>query len=151
VKLLSHGDTALAVEFGERIDRAVSERVLALHERLAQTLPPGVVELVPTFRSLMVQYDPLRTSRGELSQLLERMLRGLDGTRPAARRWSIPVCYDPVFGLDLREVASRTGLAPADVIACHSALVYPGPGSRRHATLRRAGVGRARQREPAHR
>lgn len=124
VKLLSHGDTALAVEFGERIDRAVSERVLALHERLTQTLPPGVVELVPTFRSLMVHYDPLRTSRAELSRLLERMLRGLEGARPAARRWSIPVCYDPAFGLDLREVASRTGLTPADVIACHSAPVY---------------------------
>jgi KipI family sensor histidine kinase inhibitor len=124
VKLLSHGDTALAVEFGERIDRAVSERVLALYERLAQTLPPGVVELVPTFRSLMVHYDPLRTSRAELSQLLERTLRGLEGARPAARRWSIPVCYDPAFGLDLQEVASRTGLAPADVIACHSAVIY---------------------------
>jgi inhibitor of KinA len=124
VKLLSHGDTALAVEFGERIDQAVSERVLALYERLAQTLPPGVVELVPTYRSLMVHYDPLLTSRAALSQLLERMLPGLEGARPAARRWSIPVCYDPACGMDLLDVASRTGLAPADVVACHSAIVY---------------------------
>lgn len=124
IKFLSHGDTALAVEFGDRIDRAVSERVLALHARLAQTLPPGVVELLPTFRSLLVHYDPLRTSRAELSQLLERMLRGLESFAPAARRWSIPVCYDLAYGLDLREVASRTGLAPAEVIARHSAVVY---------------------------
>ena len=124
VKLLSHGDTALAVEFGEGIDRAVSECVLALHDRLVQAPPPGVIELVPTFRSLMVHYDPLRTSRTELSQVLERMLRGLEGTRSAARRWSIPVCYDPACGLDLHEVASRTGLAPAAVVACHSAVVY---------------------------
>ncbi len=124
VKLLSHGDTALAVELGERIDRAVSERVLALYQRLAQAPPPGVVELVPTFRSLMVHYDPLRTSRAALSQLLEHMLRGLEATLPAARRWSIPVCYDPAFGLDLPEVAARTGLAPAEVIARHSAPAY---------------------------
>ena len=124
VKLLSHGDTALAVEFGERIDRAVSEQVLALHDHLAQAPPPGVVELVPTFRSLMVHYDPLRTSRAQLSQVLERTLQGLEGARPAARRWSIPVCYDAAYGLDLHEVASRTGLAPADVVACHCAVVY---------------------------
>jgi KipI family sensor histidine kinase inhibitor len=124
VRFLSHGDTALAVEFGDRIDRAVSERVLALHDRLAQTPPPGVVELLPTFRSLLVHYDPLRTSRAELSQLLERMLQGLEGTSPASRRWSIPVCYDPAYGLDLQEVASRTGLDPAEVIARHCSVVY---------------------------
>jgi inhibitor of KinA len=124
VKLLSHGDTALAVEFGERIDRALSEQVLALHDRLAQAPPSGVVELVPTFRSLMVHYDPLRTSRVQLSQALERALGDLESSRPAARRWNIPVCYDPACGLDLHEVAARTGLAPADVVACHSAVVY---------------------------
>ena len=124
VKFLSHGDTALAVEFGDRIDRAVSARVLALHDRLAQKLPAGVVELVPTFRSLMVHYDPLRTSRAQLAQLLEHTLQAPQITSPGSRRWRIPVCYDPAYGLDLGEVASRTGLAPAEVIARHSAVVY---------------------------
>ena len=123
-KFLSHCDSAVAVEFGDRIDRAVSERVLALHDRLTQKPPPGVVELVPTFRSLMVHYDPLRTSRAELTQLLERTLRGLEGTSPKARRWSIPVCYDPAYGLDLREVASRTGLDATEVIARHCSVAY---------------------------
>lgn len=124
VKLLSHGDTALAVEFGERIDRALSERVLALYERLAQSMPPGVVELVPTFRSLMVHYDPLRTSHADLARRLEGLCSGLEGARLASRLWNIPVCYEPVFGLDLQEVASRTGLTPADVVECHSGTTY---------------------------
>jgi inhibitor of KinA len=123
-KFLSHGDAALAVEFGERIDRALSERVLALYQRLAQAPPPGVVELVPTFRSLMVHYDPLRTSRAELAQLLEGMVHRLEGAARKARRWNIPVCYDPAYGLDLREVASRTGLDPVEVIARHCSVVY---------------------------
>lgn len=124
VKLLSHGDTALAVEFGERIDRAISERVLALHGRLQDALPPGVVELVPTFRSLMVHYDPLRTTRAALARQLERMLSAQDAGPPAARRWRIPVCYDPAFGLDLEEVSARTGLDPSAVIERHSAERY---------------------------
>ena len=124
VRLLPNGDTALAVEFGERIDRATSERVLALHDRLAHAALPGVVELLPTFRSLMVHYDPLRTSHAELSRRLERLLDGLEAVRPAARRWTIPVCYDPAFALDLEEVAARTGLTPAEVVEQHSTTTY---------------------------
>lgn len=124
VKLLSNGDTALAVEFGERVDRGTSERVLALHDRLADASLPGVVELLPTFRSLMVHYDPVRTSRAELWRRIEPLLAGLEEVRPAARRWTIPVCYDPAFALDLEEVATRTSLTPAEVIEHHSATTY---------------------------
>ena len=123
-RLLSNGDTALAVEFGERIDRATSERVLALYGRLARAALPGVVELLPTFRSLMIHYDPARTSHGSLARELAPMLEGLEGVKPATRRWTIPVCYDPQLALDLDEVAARTGLAPAEVIALHSATTY---------------------------
>ena len=86
---------------------------------------PGVVELLPTFRSLMVHYDPLRTSRAELARRIEplaRRARGRCARRPAAGR--IPVCYDPAFALDLEEVATRTGLAPAEVVEHHSATIY---------------------------
>ena len=124
VRLLSSGDTALAVEFGERIDRATSARVLALHDRLTGAAFPGVVELLPTFRSLMVHYDPLRTSRAELARRIEPLLAGLEAVQPATRRWTIPVCYDPAFALDLEEVATRTGLAPAEVVEQHSAATY---------------------------
>jgi KipI family sensor histidine kinase inhibitor len=124
VRLLPNGDTALAVEFGERIDRATSERVLALHDRLARAALPGVVELLPTFRSLMVHYDPLRTSRAEVARRIQPLLDGLEGVSPVARRWTIPVCYDPAFALDLQEVATRTGLAPAEVVEHHSATTY---------------------------
>ena len=124
VKLLSNGDTALAVEFGERVDRGTSERVLALHDRLSHAALPGIVELLPTFRSLMVHYDPVRTSRAELWRGIEPLLAGLEGVHPAARRWTIPVCYDPAFALDLAEVATRTGLTPAEVIECHSRMTY---------------------------
>jgi KipI family sensor histidine kinase inhibitor len=124
VRLLPNGDTALAVEFGERIDRATSERVLALHDRVARARLPGVVELLPTFRSLMVHYDPVRTTHAALAQAIVPLAAGLEGAKPAARRWTIPVCYDPEFALDLEEVATRTGLTSAGVIEHHNATTY---------------------------
>jgi KipI family sensor histidine kinase inhibitor len=123
-RLLPNGDTALTVEFGERIDRATSERVLALHERVARAALPGVVELLPTFRSLMVHYDPARTTHAALADAIAPLAAGLEGVKPAARRWTLPVCYDPSFALDLDEVAARTGLTPAEVIEHHSATTY---------------------------
>src|SRR5688572_12241367 len=59
VRFLPSGDTALVVEFGERIDRALNERVLRLNAAVRAACVPGIVETVPTFRSLMVHYDPL--------------------------------------------------------------------------------------------
>ena len=62
-RFLPAGDTALVVEFGDEIDRAMSERVLRLAEQVRNAAIAGVIETVPTFRSLMVHYDPLVTTR----------------------------------------------------------------------------------------
>ena len=58
-RVLSAGDTALTIELGEGIDRRISALVLALTRRLNERLLRGVVETLPTLRSLTVYYDPL--------------------------------------------------------------------------------------------
>jgi KipI family sensor histidine kinase inhibitor len=119
-RYLPCGDTALAVEFGDRVDERLSGLVLALARRLAAAAVPGVVETVPTFRSLMVHYDPLRLSHAELEGRLAPLLEGLEAAPSAGRRWRIPACYDESLGLDLADVARRTGLSVPEVIARHS-------------------------------
>src|SRR5207237_551016 len=74
VRFLSAGDRALVVEFGDRIDRALSDDVLRLDQRLRSSELPGVVEIVPTFRSLMVHYDPLATTRAALEHTITSLL-----------------------------------------------------------------------------
>lgn len=123
-RFLPSGDTALVIEFASVIDRQVSGLVLALAERLQAAAIPGVVELVPTFRSLMVHYDPLRLSQAELRRRLEPMTAGVEPAERAGRRWHIPACYDPSLGLDLHDVASRTGLTPSQVVERHSAVTF---------------------------
>ena len=65
-RFLPAGDTALVVEFGDRVDQSLSGLVLALAHRLEEAAIPGVIETVPTFRSLMVHYDPLQLMQAEL-------------------------------------------------------------------------------------
>ena len=124
VRFLSVGDRALAVEFGDTIDRRLSRQVLRLDRAVRAAPPPGVVETVPTFRSLMVHYDPLATSRADLEQAITALVDGGEAADADARLWHIPVCYAGEFAPDLDEVARLAGLAADDVVALHSGRHY---------------------------
>ena len=120
VCFLSAGDRALVVEFGDRVNRTLSERVLRLDAMIRSNPPVGTVETVPSFRSLAIYYDPLLTSQGELRRAIAPLLDLGDDPRAGARLWHVPVCYEGEFGPDLAEVARLTGSTPHDVVALHS-------------------------------
>lgn len=129
VRYLSCGDTAFTVEFGNEISPEINGRVMALHAAIARACDAGeitgVVETVPTMRSLMVTYDPLSTSRADLQPKVDALIaRGLP-TGMASRRVTIPCCYDDrEFAPDLEEVAERTGKTAEQVIATHLASPF---------------------------
>jgi KipI family sensor histidine kinase inhibitor len=129
VRYLSCGDTACTVEFGNEISPDINGRVMALHAAIAQAREAGeisgVVETVPTMRSLMVTYDPLSTSRADLQPQVDALIaRGLPADA-ATRQVTVPCCYDdPEFAPDLAEVAQRTQKSPEDVIAAHLASPF---------------------------
>ena len=125
-RLLDAGDGAVTIEFGDRIAPDLVARVRALDQALEAAMLrgdlPGVTETMPTFRSLTVLYDPLRTTRAALDPALSALLRQAD--RPplgSGRRWRLPVCYGDAFGADLADVAAATGLAPEAVVQMHAA------------------------------
>ena len=124
-RLLTAGDTALVVEFGDRIDRRVNQKVLALARRVAEARIDGIIETVPTFRSLMIYYEPLVLGRDSLAAHIDDiMMRGLRVVEGAGRAWHIPVCYDERLAPDLLEVAAATRLDPDEIVARHSAVTY---------------------------
>jgi len=123
-KYLPAGDTALVVEFGDRVDRTSSGHVVALAQKLRDLAVPGIVEMVPTFRSLMVHYDPLRLRQTDLRARITPLVDGMPAGEQVGRRWRLPVCYDESLGPDLADVSARTGLSVADVIAGHSSVVH---------------------------
>jgi inhibitor of KinA len=124
VRFLSAGDRALVIELGNRIDRALSRDVLRLNAIIRSRALRGVVETVPTFRSLMVHYDPLITGRAELEGAITSLLDGEHELGVPARQWRIPVCYEGGFAPDLAEVAQLSGLAADEVVTLHSTTRY---------------------------
>lgn len=114
------GDCALTVEFGDSIDRKLSARVMALHLALKERGLPGMVETVPTFRSLLVHYDPLIVSQTVLQDALAELLTEQPGTVGPSDVVKLPVCYGGEFGRDIEDVATAKGISPEDVIRLHS-------------------------------
>ncbi len=123
-KVLTAGDTALVIEFGDAVDRALSAWVLALARRLDEAHIAGVIETVPTFRSLMVYYDPIALPAAELIARIEALMDGVEPTSATGRLWRLPVCYDGDLAPDLDDVAARTGLTRAAAIDRHAEVTY---------------------------
>jgi KipI family sensor histidine kinase inhibitor len=124
VRFLPAGDTALVVEFGEEVDRAVSDRVIALADAVEAAAVPGVIELVPTFRSLMIHYDPTRLGAAELEAVVTPLVDAPVTVPHRGRLFLLPVAYGGEFGPDLAEVAVRTRLTPDEVIRLHTSVTY---------------------------
>jgi KipI family sensor histidine kinase inhibitor len=123
-KISPAGDTALVVEFGEQIDRQVNARVLGLAHHLNEARFGGVIEVVPTFRSLMIHFDPMILSGATLGARVAQLAQRPWPSETAGRCWRLPICYDAAFALDLEIVARRTGLSSAQLIEHHSAETY---------------------------
>ena len=123
-RILPAGDTALVVEFGDSIDRNINAKVLALAQRLNEVRLEGIIEWVPTFRSLLVHYDPHLLPIGSLNAHIAELMLDLQIKERSGRSWHLPVCYDARLAPDIDEVASRTGLSPVQVVECHSTATY---------------------------
>ena len=125
VRFLTAGDCAVTVELGDGISVAVNRRIRALSLALEKSPIPGVVETVPTYRSLMVHYDPGVIAYPALEKALRGLTGGLDqAVLPPSDVLEIPVLYGGEVGPDLAFVAEHCGKTPDEVIALHSAPEY---------------------------
>src|SRR6202171_2704791 len=99
-RILPSGDSAITVEFSRNIDDAANQRVLALDRTLARESVSGVTETVPTYRSLLVHYDPVQIGFDALSEKLVSLAQQPVPPETTTRRWRIPVVYGGEAGRD---------------------------------------------------
>ncbi|MFI3249906.1 MAG: 5-oxoprolinase subunit PxpB [Eubacteriales bacterium] len=125
VRFLLGGDCAITVEFGNEIRPEINHKIRALSFSLAKSGISGVRELVPTYRSLMIHYDPEILSYSTLVHHLEVLLQGLEEVAlPPSTVLEIPVLYGGEGGPDLDFVGSYNGKSAQEVIDLHSSAEY---------------------------
>lgn len=124
LRVLPCGDAALIVEFADTVDADVNARVLALDASIARESLSSIIETVPTYRSLLVHYDPGAIDFATLSTRLHALAESSRAVEPASATWRIPVVYGGAFGADLESVAARHGLTPQELVERHAMPVY---------------------------
>lgn len=123
-RLLPSGDSAITVEFSRNIEDAANRRVLALDRLLAREPVAGVTETVPTYRSLLVHYDPVQIGFDALGAKLAALAQLPVPPTTTTRRWRIPVVYGGEHGIDLEDVARALNTTPDEIVARHVAGDY---------------------------
>src|SRR3989475_8161947 len=126
VRFLPAGDLAVLVEFDEEISVEVNTRVRALEFLIQQKGLTGVVETVPTFRSLLVYYDPRAVGYDAVcASITELLPQAGAAVLPPPRLVELPCCYeDPALGFELQAAATRLGISTAELVKLHSGAEY---------------------------
>jgi len=126
------GDCAALVNFGNTIDPDINQRVLSLHEALAQSSFNCFIESVPAYASLAVFYDTQKIAKHTNSSpyafvknhLLAMLAQDNIANEAIKSIINIPVCYDAEFGIDLHYMAEYHRLTINEIISLHTAIVY---------------------------
>jgi len=119
------GDQALLVEFEPEISIRVNMKVRALQYAFEQLKLPGVTELVPTYRALLIHYDSLRLSYKKLTEIVEKQVENLGEVKlPKAIVTEIPVLYEGEYAPDLEEIAKIEKKTEEEIIKIHSQSDY---------------------------
>lgn len=132
MQLIPLGDCAVLVVVKEKSSMAALQSVTQLAAALRKLSPAGVTDVVPSFCTVTVHYDPVRLPSGEGTPVARVMawIRSAFAAgpkaagRPVSREVTVPVCYGGEGGPDLADVSSHTKLSEAEVIRVHSKGIY---------------------------
>jgi inhibitor of KinA len=125
LRFLPAGDLALSVELGDDISVDVNTRVRALEFLIGQKALRGVVETVPSYRALLVYYDPGVVGYDALCAVLGGLAEQAGATAmPPAREVELPCCYGGELGPDLADAARRLDLSPDELVRLHAGAEY---------------------------
>jgi KipI family sensor histidine kinase inhibitor len=122
----SAGEQAFIIYFGDRISEGISKQVCAMATRVRRSLGCGMIDLIPSYASLLVLYDPLQVGHSEIRRMLEDCLKQPSTATEDApgREVTLPVFYSAEAGPDLLSLAQAKDLSLEDVIRLHHERVY---------------------------
>jgi KipI family sensor histidine kinase inhibitor len=125
VKILTAGDSSILIQFGNSIDPEINGKIAATVQLMREQHIEGVVDIIPAFCSLLINYDPRVISYDRMRTRMEQILSMeiASGTRKK-KVYEIPVCYGGSFGPDLATIAEHAGLSPQEVIDIHASTDY---------------------------
>lgn len=125
IKILTAGDSSLLIEFGKEISPEINKRISATVQLMKEQHIEGVVDVIPAFASLLINYDPRVIAYDKLVKRMKHLLKMDAKVETGKKRiFEIPVCYGGEFGPDLENIAKHANLTEQEVIDIHSSRDY---------------------------
>lgn len=126
IKILTAGDSALLIEFKQRIAPEINAQVTAFAHLLREQHIEGVMDIISAFASIMINYDPRIIGYRDLKERLVTLckIEACEQAGFSPRVFEIPVCYGGEYGPDISNIAKNAGLSEQDVIEIHSSKDY---------------------------
>ena len=120
------GDRAISIDFGQVSAPKINRHVRQTIERIKELQLDGIIELVPTYCALLVEYDAMLYSYSDICNIIEPTLEeGMtDTTNELVTVVEVPTVYGGDFGPDLSFVASHNHLSEDEVVSIHSGTDY---------------------------
>lgn len=124
-RILPIGDRALSVEFGNEIDEHINARLMGFIKLLSDEKIKGIEEFVPSFRAVLIHYNPAILTYDEMAGIIESALKKpFHETSHKKRIVKVPVCYEGEYAPDIEFVAQHAGISVQEVIDIHTAKPY---------------------------
>lgn len=124
-RFLPAGDLGVLVEFGDKIDPDINQKIRKLIIAMEKFPINGVTEAVPTYRSILIFYDPAKASFSEIRQNILSVESKLEEVQiPPPEVIEIPVVYGGDYGPDLDFVAQHNTLNREEVVDIHTSGTY---------------------------
>ena len=125
VRYLVAGDSAVCVEFGNEISPEINKKIRAFKIAVEKSDIPGIVETVPTYRSLLVHYHPEVIGFKALTEKFDKLMVSLSSIPiPPPTVIEIPVLYGGEMGPDIENVAEHNHKTVEEVIKIHTSEEY---------------------------
>lgn len=125
IKFLTAGDSAIVMEFGDTIEKETNARIAAVVESLKNKNIDGIMDILPTYRSILINYDPVKISYGEMVEILKGLSKSDKANQSdEVRLIEIPTLYGKEYGPDIEFVAENANLSVDEVIKIHSGTDY---------------------------
>ena len=125
-KFLAAGDRAIVIELGDEISIECNRRVHSLHRAVSRADLPGIIDIIPTYRSILVEYDVTQVSFADIKDsLMDIGTDFADASDAEETVIHLPVLYGGEYGPDLEFVARNAGMSAREVIDLHSGTDYP--------------------------
>ena len=122
---LNAGDKAIVAEFADSIEPHTNRIVHALNEKIISSGIDGIIDTVPSYRSILIMFDPLKISSGNIqTKILEELEILHTEQKPTKYLVHIPTLYGGNFGPDLSFISQHTKIEESEIIKLHSSINY---------------------------